>query len=211
MPASDDLARWFSQERMTTYRRACDGDPDRAEELYVWNADLSAALWRTLGHIEVLLRNAMHNELEAWSTKQHGDPCWYRTTTEALHINARREVTTAITRATRTGLETPGRVVAELSLGFWRYLLSARYDPTLWRWCLYRAFPGHRGPRREVEGAVADLHQLRNRIAHVEPLHHLPVARRHATMLTVAGWIDPDAQKWISTHDHVPAVLAARP
>jgi hypothetical protein len=37
--------------------------------LYAWNADVSGALGTTFGHLEVLLRNAMHEVLTAWSTR----------------------------------------------------------------------------------------------------------------------------------------------
>jgi hypothetical protein len=32
-----------------------------------------------LGHFEVLLRNALHEQLSARSTSSHGDPHWYIT------------------------------------------------------------------------------------------------------------------------------------
>src|SRR5690625_4918671 len=132
----------FSAERMAPYLAACQGDRGRTEVLDAWNANLSAACWRTLGHVEIVLCNALHNELEMWSAKQFGDPCWYRVAESELHSNGRADIARAIRRANATGRqETSGRVVAELSLGFWRYLLASRYDPTRWRWCLYRAFP----------------------------------------------------------------------
>ncbi len=37
--------------------------------------------------------------------------------------------------------ETPGRVIAELNLGFWRFLLAKRYEETLWTGTLRHAFP----------------------------------------------------------------------
>lgn len=207
------LEQWFSAERMAPYLMACRGDPGRAEVLYIWNAELSAACWRTLGHVEILLRNALHTELEAWSAKQRGDPCWYRAAEGELHPYGRGDIHRAIARASRSGrAETPGRVVAELGLGFWRYLLAARYDPTLWRWCLHRAFPHATGARRRtIEQRVADLHRLRNRIAHLEPLHHRPIARLHASVLDVAGWINPSARDWISAGDQVGRLLEQQP
>lgn len=207
-----DLEHFFSAERMAPYLAACQGDRGRTEALYAWNANLSAACWRTLGHVEIVLRNALHNELEMWSAKQFGDPCWYRVAEAELHSNGRADIARAIRRANATGRqETSGRVVAELSLGFWRYLLASRYDPTLWRWCLYRAFPHATGARRAVERQVADVHRLRNRIAHMEPLHHLPMSRLHASTLAVAGWISPVARDWISSGDQVPRLLDNRP
>ena len=209
---SPELDEWFSAERMAPYLAACHGDRERAEALYAWNADLSAACWRTLGHVEVLLRNALHGELVTWTAKAYGDSCWYRVAQAELHPNGRADIARAIRRASRAGrMETGGRVVAELSLGFWRYLLAARYDPTLWRWCLHRAFPHATGARRGVEHQVADLHRLRNRIAHMEPLHRMPLPRLHASALTVAGWICPEARDWIASGDQVPRVLGQRP
>lgn len=197
---------------MAPYFAATNDVQERAEALYVWNGDVAAACWRTLAHVEVLLRNACHYTLEQWSAKEYGDVCWYRAAAGNLSDRARTDVATAIARATRNGRpEMPGRVVAELSMGFWRYLLASRYDPTLWRWCLHRAFPHMRGRRRDLESHVAGLHQLRNRIAHLEPLHRLPLLRLHGSMRVVASSVNPQARAWIDAHDSIPEVLARRP
>ncbi|SFI97332.1 hypothetical protein SAMN05421835_102369 [Amycolatopsis sacchari] len=47
----------------------------------------------------------------------------------------------------RTGrAEAPGRVVAELNFGFWRFgsCSPGVNDGTLWQYRMYRAFPGKR-------------------------------------------------------------------
>lgn len=64
----DDLARWFSAPRISTYRR----HPDPAA-LYAWNAQLSASYFEVIGHVEVLLRNFISDRLEAESPLPH----WY--------------------------------------------------------------------------------------------------------------------------------------
>lgn len=38
---------------------------------------MSGAFWVTLGHVEVLIRNAMHQQLTAWSTRTYREPRWY--------------------------------------------------------------------------------------------------------------------------------------
>lgn len=48
-----------------------------ALELYVWNAEVSAALATTIGHVEVVLRNAIHENLTAWSRQRFAEPRWY--------------------------------------------------------------------------------------------------------------------------------------
>ena len=101
--------------------------------------------------------------------------------------------------------------MAELPFGFWRFLLSSRYERTLWLPCLRDAFPGirGRGMRRDVHDAMRDLHLLRNRIAHHEPIHNRPLLELHAVALTTAGWICPTTRRWIAARSRVPALLAA--
>ena len=204
------LERRFSTERRAPYRAVCDGDLTAAMALYQWNAEVSAALGTTLGHLEVLLRNALHRELTAWSTRQHGEPRWYLDSGGVFFTEAHQDISKARGRATFQGRqETPGRVVAELNFGFWRYLLATRYDGTLWRKCLHRAFP--RQPRKPVAKAVGRLHEARNRMAHHEPMFNRPVAELRATALTVAGWICPVTRGWIESQCRVPQLLANVP
>ena len=107
--------------------------------------------------------------------------------------------------------ETPGRVVAELPLGFWRFLLSGRYERSLWLPCLRGAFPGieGRGMRRDVHDAMQELHLLRNRIAHHEPIYNRPLGRLHDLALTTAGWICPVTRQWMAGRSGVPELLRA--
>ncbi|WP_020420228.1 hypothetical protein [Amycolatopsis sp. ATCC 39116] len=203
------LEAWFSHDRLTPYRASVSDDRS-AVALYEWNAEVSSAFWRTLAHVEVLVRNALHRELTAWSRQRHRTDRWYAVIDPIISEQTRRDIREAIRRGTRNGRpETPGRVVAELNLGFWRFLLARRYDGTLWRYCMYRAFPGKR--RADVERAVAELHVLRNRIGHHEPIHNRPLEDLLALALEVAGWIDPDARSWIASGDSTPGLLGQRP
>ncbi|WP_236793892.1 hypothetical protein [Amycolatopsis sp. GM8] len=208
MPELSHLESWFSRDRLAPYRAATTSHGDAAA-LYEWNAEVSAAFWRTLGHVEVLVRNALHRELTAWSQRQYGTDRWYAAIEPMVSQQTRKDIREAIRRGTRNGRpETPGRVVAELNLGFWRFLLARRYDGTLWRYCMYRAFPGKR--RADVERAVSTLHVLRNRIGHHEPVHNRPLDELLTLALDVAGWIDADARDWIAAGDLTPSLLARR-
>ena len=209
MTSLTDLESWFSPDRLAPYVRVT-GHPDAAVALYQWNADVSAALWRTLGHVEVLVRNALHRELTDWSQRRHSTDRWYTAIDSLVSSQTRDDIRLARRRGTRNGRpETPGRVVAELNLGFWRFLLARRYDGTLWRYCMYRAFPGQR--RAHVERAIATLHVLRNRIGHHEPIHNRPLTDLLALALNVAHWIDPAARDWIAANDTTPPLISGRP
>ena len=208
------LERRLSVDRLRPYRVAAGGDLAAAMALYEWNAEVSAALSSTLGHLEVLLRNAMDEALTIWSTARFGEPRWYLDTGQILSYKATQDIATARTRATYGNRpESPGRVTTELSFGFWRYLLASRYDRTLWMTCLRPAFPGlyRRGTRRDIDNAVNALHLARNRTAHLEPMFNRPIAAIQTTTLQVAGWICPTSRDWIDAQSRVPQLLSKRP
>lgn len=205
-----DLEHGLSPERLAPYRQACGDDLAAALDLYRWNAELSAALGATLGHVEVRLRNAMHQELASWSAYRHGEPRWFLDPGGTFFPPELADIARARRRATRTGrAETPGRVISELGLGFWKFLLARRYDRGLWHPCLHRVF--RRQPRPLVFSAVDRVHTTRNRLAHHEPIFNRPVLVLRDTALHVAGWICPHTREWIEEDCRVPEILAARP
>jgi hypothetical protein len=204
------LRRYLSPERLAPYVVAA-GGLNAAEELYGWNLAVSGAFYEVLGAFEVTLRNALHAQLTEWHGERDG--AWYRDPRRVLSEKSREDVQAARERVRRLSQpETPGRVVAELGFGFWRFLLASQYERTLWTPHLRHAFP-HLRPqsRREVHDRVARLNQLRNRVAHHEPIHSRDLARDHADLLVVAGWTHPTVAQWITGLSRVPIVLASRP
>lgn len=204
------LERRISAERFAPYRVAA-GGPKRAITLYERNTELSAAFWAVLSDLEILVRNAMHEKLTTWSVTTCGQAAWYLDYERVFNEQTTVDIQTARRHATTGGRpETPGRIVAELPLGFWRFLLSSRYERSLWLPCLRDAFPGIRGQgmRRDVHDAMRDLHLLRNRIAHHEPIHNRPLSRLHSQALTTAGWVCPITRQWIARRSRVPALLS---
>lgn len=205
------IERRISGERLAPYRAQTDGHLGRAIDLYQWNADAAAAFWVLLGHLEILIRNAMHEQLAAWSLARYGQSAWYVSCSAQFNAETRQDVAVARRRATAAGrTETQGQVIAELPLGFWKFLLAGRYERVLWRTCLYRGFPGQ-GRRRAVFDKLSGLHLLRNRIAHHEPVHNRSLGQLHEDALDIAGWICPVARTWIASQSRVPDVLLVRP
>lgn len=214
-PVSEDTAsvvlRHLSAARLSTYLRATGGDLDAAVELYRWNAAVSAALWESIGHAEVVLRNAIHDALSERHTARSRPGQWYDDPAHELDQHARDDIATAI-RRTRAGASPPaGKVVAELSFGFWRYLLAKRYTAALWP-ALRPAFPFLDGSdRRLLETPVAIVHRLRNRVAHHEPVIAEDLAAVHAAVLTIVGAADPALRTWVDGDSRVLTLVALRP
>jgi len=101
----------ISSERLITYLRATSQDLPKALGLYEHNVHLSEALYGLLHSIEIATRNAMHYTLAA----NYGVPDWYDRAPLSPHWRGKvNEAKTA------SGVRaTPGKVIAELTLGFW--------------------------------------------------------------------------------------------
>lgn len=207
-----ELARLLSPERLGSYE-AVMGTPEGAVLLYEWNLAVSAALFETLGAVEVIVRNAFHRELAARHAARGGRGRWYEA--RWLDPKGRQDVDKARERATRGNRpELAGKVIAELSFGFWRYLATRRYQTTAWP-ALRQAFPRHPGAsggfRGDVDDRMQRIHTLRNRIAHHEPVFRRNLEHDHRDMLTIVGWISTDAQTWVASLSRFDEVLAVRP
>lgn len=212
-PLAQVLEARLSRERLGPYRRTVGGDLDLAIELYEWNSAAAGAFFETLGHLEVLLRNALHDQLSAWHTTGGHRGHWYDDPSGVLDTRRHADIAAARDRIRRGhGAETPGKLVAELNFGFWRFLLDRRYQTLLWAPALRRAFPHLHPQRRElVYSPVYELNRLRNRIAHHEPIHDRNLTDRHDDLLRITGFIDPATQAWLAARSRVPAVLQSRP
>jgi hypothetical protein len=168
-----------------------------------------------VGQFEVLLRNALDRELVRYHKANGGDGEWWKDAAMPLHANLHGMVGTARSRAAASGSPaTHGKVIAELMFGFWRNLTNTHHSSTLWAPALRHAFP-HLRPkvRTEVYDRLDRLNAFRNRIAHYEPVHHLPLEDRFNDLLTVAGWMCPTTATWIwsTSSDGLSAALRAKP
>ncbi|OII31726.1 hypothetical protein BIU98_08200 [Curtobacterium sp. MMLR14_010] len=213
-PSTDAVRSLLTPSRLRSY---VDATPDlrRALTLYEWNMRASAGVMELVGVVEVVTRNALDRELIAWVRKRHPNSTWFDQV--SLDAQGRNDLVKARGRATRNGRrpEVHGRVVAELTFGFWRYLVESRYLTTLWIPVLHAAFP--HGPhdlltrQREVRARLQQLHFVRNRAAHHEPIHTRDLDRDHDYAVELLGWIHPAAAAWAQDVTSLRAVLGARP
>jgi hypothetical protein len=65
-----------------------------------------------------------------------------------------------------------GKIIAELTLYFWKRLYGPDYDQSLWRTSLKRTFPFKKLSRADVAIQLEHIYQARNRLAHHEPVLH---------------------------------------
>lgn len=214
------VAGRLTADRLSSYVRASGGTLEQALALYDWNVDVGGAFHQDLSRFEVVFRNAVDATLVAHDRRQHL-PVWYQRAElfpGKRGSRARHDIAAARARAAaRDGREQHGKVIAELSFGFWRYLCSSHYLTSLWVPALVDAFPLHpaagdpRRVREDVDDRVQRLHYLRNRIAHHEPVHQRDLAHDLSSLLEVTGWICVHSRAWIARTSRTGAVITARP
>jgi hypothetical protein len=103
-----------------------------------------------------------------------------------------------------------GKIVAELTFGFWWSLLADEYNRTLWEPCLRFAFDGP-VRRRRLHAELDELRGLRNRIAHHEPIHNRDLESDYRRLCDVAVRISAELHDYLCARSRVPDVLSTRP
>lgn len=207
-------SRWtiedlLSRPRLHPYLTASAGDPAAALRLYGWNSEISGAFYESLHYVEIGLRNAMDRQLARWAAQAGATQPWYVDSVVRLTPPTRRKIAAARQNATRGGQpEIHGKVIAELTFGFWWSLLAAEYNRRLWQPCLRAAFDGS-VRRAYLHAELNDLRLLRNRIAHHEPIHRRDLSGAYKRLLDVADRISPVLLVRIESTSRVPSLLEA--
>jgi hypothetical protein len=151
------------------------------------------------------MRNSIHLQL----SNVYGEQ-WFQNNNPPFNDDSKSMIFDAIEelRKDRRPVVT-GRVVAELKFAFWVGLLGPRYDATLWRAAVYKAFVA-RGPRQRsmVHGRLNAIRRLRNRIAHHEPIFQRPLVILHKEILEAIEWMCPHTAAWASHHSRFATVAA---
>lgn len=65
-----------------------------------------------------------------------------------------------------------GKIIAEITLHFWKRLYGPDYEHSLWRPTLKKTFPHKSVKRAEAALHLENIYQARNRLAHHEPVLH---------------------------------------
>lgn len=201
---------WLSRPRLGPYVAAAGSRG--ALELYAWNCRASIALFELIGWFEVGWRNNIDRAI--CGNRSAGEPHWLFDHTFPLQPRTWARVTAAVrTVHLRTARPTPDQVIAELTLGFWRFTARG-YWTTVWRAHLSHAFPHAPGPPRaaSMDRQLDRIIKLRNRIAHHEPVG--PVSAVLATVediFTIGHWISPAMAAWWRARTAAVRVLTARP
>jgi hypothetical protein len=186
------LREVLSAERLTSYLQLASGDLRQAIALYERNTSLSEAMYGLLQGLEIPLRNAMHRALSTGL----GHEDWYDAFPWQMAQHEQIENAKAGLQK-KSRAVTPGRMVSELTFGFWVGLTGPKYSVGLWEKHLYKAFPHARLGRKLLNRRLEGIRLLRNRVAHHEPILSRDLMQDANRILETIGWISRDAELWV--------------
>lgn len=192
----------LSIERIEAYQQDCVSD-EVALSRYVWNIALCQALYPSLQLCEISLRNSIHNHL----SNRYGEN-WFDEGKLALSQWGQTQIRQAKSQLSRMKKpQTPGRIVAELSFGFWTHLLESHYEgkggflPTGIKG-IFPYLPKSQHNRKKIKAKLDKVRTLRNRVFHHERIvHWKDLSDQHQLILEIIAHLSPEMLQLVNKID----------
>jgi len=194
--------RVLAPDRFDAFTRSGDADELTAISRYVWNMAISGELYPILHAVEITFRNQLHNALTALHGATWFDTASFLTPDEVRKVSSAKN---ELTKRRRT--HDPGRVVAELSFGFWTELYRRSHEFDVVRPTIQSVFPYYQGTgtlsRSKVATPLRDIRLLRNRISHHEHIvFDINLPTLHTEALDLIRWMSPQMADIASINDN---------
>lgn len=212
-----DFAKVMTNARMSRYLLATGGNTRKAMTLYRKNLQLTQELFTVISCFEVALRNA----IDATVTPSLGND-WLRDSAavDGIFDTPRCRLTRDNINDAINKLHTYShyKLVAELGFGFWRFMFAQHQFNATGR-IMLQVFPSKPTSTPAIQynniyifNQLAQLNNLRNRMAHHEPICFLPgnpikdttYTRQHYILiLQLFQWMQIDEAALLYGLDHI--------
>jgi hypothetical protein len=205
----EEIKKSFSEKRFEKYKRN-DNDEVLTLTRCLWNVSLCESFYPILHNLEIALRNGIHHTLN----NHFGDELWMVNHRQRFSINDEKSLIKAEEELIRTRKPIEaGRLVAELSFGFWTSLFSRHYEIMFWRnRDFYRTIFLNLPATHRNRGFLADrfnkIRKFRNRIFHHERIIHHRLQETHDSIIEVIDWLNPTLKIITSKIDRFPTVYS---
>lgn len=192
--AFNSLKKSISEERLSVYR--ADGADDTTTiAIYIYNIDLRKSLYPLINIFEIALRNGIDKALENYFSHPDWNNVIQLQQAEVMMINA------ALLKIKRRGKKySHGRLVAELTLGFWGALMGRKYNTQGFQFAVIKSClhdcPSNQKSSAAIQKNLIEMRFLRNRITHHERIvHWKDLKQKHDLIMNFIKWINPDMSK----------------
>lgn len=205
------VERIISKERLEPYLNYHKNDLSKAIAHYKSNILISESFYPLLAVLEIGLRNSIDYQL----TKRFNDKEWYDNK-DFVKIATRFQIDRISQARTNIYSEkkeiTHGRIISELSFGFWTSLFDTKFEMTLWK-NLRLAFPNcpkNIRKRKTMSSKFNGIRKLRNRIFHHEAITwNLNVLNSYKDeIIEGVEWLNKDLLEWIVELNHVEETIS---
>jgi hypothetical protein len=215
-----EFANIMTNARMSRYLLACEGNTRKAMTLYRKNLQLTQELFTIISCFEVALRN----NIDTVITNSMGET-WLKDATLDGGI-----FDTPKCKLTRDNIKdalnkihfySHNKLVAELGFGFWRFMFAQNQFNATGK-ILLKAFPlkpkstpSMQYNNNFIFNQLAQLNEIRNRMAHHEPICFLPgqsvkdttyVRQHYNLILQFFLWMQIDESALLYGLDHINTV-----
>jgi hypothetical protein len=203
----------FSAPRFATYLTEKGGNKVEALELYQWNLEVSCALFVPLQVCEVSIRNAISEAIEL----TYGATWPYVQSFEISLANPSNSYSPRRNVIQLRNQPTTGKVIAELKFVFWERMFTGRHDNAIWNHHLRTVLPNmdaHKTVqqlRGEAFNTLQSIRDLRNRIAHHEPVFKRDIQEEFDRIKKVISWRSTVAASWLDKVETVTAKIPQKP
>lgn len=197
----DQIIQTLAPERLGAYGKENDA-PQLILARYLLNMAICESLYSPLQMAEIALRNSIHRELSI-----HFDtPEWFwvpksQTIWQARKVREAKELIESKAKPA-----TAGRIVAELSFGYWTSFFNKAHASSGIGHRLANKVFMH-APRRQRNLKTLDqrwkrIRDLRNRVFHHERiLHWADLDKQHTDILEAIEWMSPELAELSNTLD----------
>lgn len=215
-----DFEEIISPERMRRYVYACGGNKRKGMTLYRYNLVLASEMLKVISCFEVALRNRIDLTLRPYFGND-----WLRDSClpGGIFDQPSTQKTSKIISKAYYGLlsrgkYTPTSLMAEMEFGVWKYMFSGpQYAATGQKLLLVypskpKSTPILRVDNKYIFNELDRINQIRNRIAHHEPvcfLAKLPVksvtyvTNEYQRILKLLRWMEIDGTRLLYGIEHI--------
>ena len=193
------IEKIISKERLEPYIKRHKNDFEKAIAHYKANIEISESFYPMLSILEIALRNNFDFQLK----RKFNDDNWFENPefikiVSRFQIDRVSEARSNILREKKT--ITTGKIISELSFGFWTSLLDSKFERTLWK-NIRLAFPNcpkNIRKRKTMSSKFNGIRKLRNRIFHHEPVtwNIAALTNYKNEMIEGIDWLDKDLLEW---------------
>lgn len=199
----------LSHARLATYEKYTT-NTEQALALYQWNTQISASLFEQIQFLEITLRNAICEALH----QIIGDK-WVWNTSFAINFPKQTQKTLQ-KLANDKQIKTLDQAIPHLHFAFWQSLFTSRFDHKIWHSQLHLTFPNapnipYKTLREEIYQNLDNLRELRNRIAHHEPIFQRDLQKDFDAIHKLIGYRSLIMSDWARQAERVTQLLQNRP